>query len=314
MNSTILITGGSGFLGRALGLKLREKYNVILASRNNGMNQYAAQATGCSVLPLDICNISSIKDVIKRYRPRFIIHAAATKFVDISENNPYECIDVNILGSQNVAKAAMEENVEAVIGISTDKAAPPVGNIYGHTKAIMERLFCSLDTFSSTSFGCIRFGNIAWSTGSVFPIWKQMTLNDRIIYSSGIGMRRFIFSVNEAVNLVETALENIQHLKGSILSVPMKSVEISDLLDVWCDIYSVPYEQIPRRKGDKIDEVLIGAIEAPYTEQIHFSANNYFRLDFGKNKDSPVAGEISTLNSSKMNREEIANLILNSDV
>ena len=85
---------------------------------------------------------------------------------------------MNILGSTNIARASIEKGVHTVIGISTDKAAPPVPNIYGSSKAIMERMFCSLDYSNDTNFSCVRFGNIAWSTGSVFPIWKKMMLDE----------------------------------------------------------------------------------------------------------------------------------------
>jgi FlaA1/EpsC-like NDP-sugar epimerase len=85
-----------------------------------------------------------------------------------------EAIDINVIGSQHVARVAMELGVETVIGISTDKASPPVRNTYALTKALMERMFCSLNGKTATKFVCVRFGNLAWSTGSVLPIWKRM--------------------------------------------------------------------------------------------------------------------------------------------
>ena len=214
----ILITGGSGFLGKELAMKLKSSNEVILGSRNNGLNRLAAEITGCETIPLDITSLESVKDAVSRYKPEIIIHAAATKYVDLSEKQPFECIDVNILGSENVARVSIDSGVKTVIGISTDKTAAPVGNIYGHTKAIMERLFSGLDGVGGTNFSCVRFGNIAWSTGSVFPIWKRMMESNNLIETTGPNMRRFFFSVSEASDLVIRCLNNQNELKGKILS------------------------------------------------------------------------------------------------
>jgi len=134
---TILITGGTGFLGIRLALELKKEYNVVLAARDNKRNLLAQNITGCNVIPMDIVNIESVRDAVVSTKPDIIIHAAATKFVDLAEEQPMECIDVNVIGSQNVARVAVDKNVSVVIGISTDKASPPVRNIYGLSKAIM---------------------------------------------------------------------------------------------------------------------------------------------------------------------------------
>ena len=104
MKRTALITGGTGFLGQHLGLALKDHYSVVLAGRNNKHNMDAQQFTGCAVLPVDVSNIESVRDVFSEVRPAVVIHAAATKYVDLSERQPMECIDVNVIGSQNVAR------------------------------------------------------------------------------------------------------------------------------------------------------------------------------------------------------------------
>ena len=136
-DKTILITGGTGFVGKRLGLALKSDYRIILAGRNNKLAKQAQDCTGCEAVPLDVTNIESVRDIVVAERPNIIIHAAATKFVDNAERQPMECIDVNVLGSQNVARVAMERGVETVIGLSTDKASPPVLNTYGMSKALM---------------------------------------------------------------------------------------------------------------------------------------------------------------------------------
>ena len=174
MKKTILLTGGSGYLGKRLGKALKHKYNVILTGRNNKQNMYASEFTGCQVLPMDIVNIESVRDVFVSTKPHIVIHGAATKFVDLAEKEPMECIDVNVVGSQNVARIAVDNNVELVLGVSTDKASPPVRNTYGLSKAIMERMYCAMNGKTDTKFVCVRYGNVAWSTGSVLPIWQKM--------------------------------------------------------------------------------------------------------------------------------------------
>ena len=205
MKKRVLITGGSGFLGRNLAINLKDQYEIYLGSRNNKQNFQAKNITGTTTIPLDVSNIESVRDVIRHVKPHIIIHAAATKFVDLSEKFPLETIDVNIVGSQNIARVAMDNNVEYVVGISTDKACPPIRNIYGLSKATMERMFCLLNNQTGTKFACVRYGNVAWSTGSVLPIWKRMHDETGVIGTTGPEMRRFFFTVEHAVELVKTA-------------------------------------------------------------------------------------------------------------
>ena len=119
MNKTILITGGSGFLGRHLAVKLKEQYHVIIGARNNGINRRAEELTGCESVPLDITNINSVKDSFNAYRPDIVIHAAATKYVDTSEKFANECVDVNIVGTANIAKICHKYGIKFIY-ISSD--------------------------------------------------------------------------------------------------------------------------------------------------------------------------------------------------
>ncbi len=306
---TILITGGSGFLGKKLAKKLSSKFNVVLASRNNNLNRIANLETSCEVVPLDITSIYSINDIFNYIKPNIVIHAAATKYVDISETNPHETIDVNILGSQNVARVAIQNNIESVIGISTDKTAPPIGNIYGLSKAVMERLFITLNNKYKTNFSCVRFGNIAWSTGSVFPIWEEMTKKNNIIHSTGPKMRRFFFTCDDASDLVIRCIKKINVTKGKILIQDMKYAQISDILTEWCKIYNIKWKEIDKRLGDKNDEYLIGDLEYKYAKSIIIDNLKHFLLCFDKQIKSSLNNPVSTLNAKKLNKKEIIRLI-----
>lgn len=305
---TILITGGSGFLGRNLALKLKNNYNVYLGSRNNKNNNYASKVTGCPVLPLDVSSIESVRDVITEVKPDIIIHAAATKFVDLSEKYPMETIDVNILGSQNIARVAIEKNVDFVVGISTDKACPPVRNIYGISKAAMEKTFCLMDGKTDTKFTCVRYGNVAWSTGSVLPIWKSMFDETNILRSAGPEMRRFFFTVENAVELVINAIENKDTVRGKILSRAMKSAQMSDILDVWVEHLGGSWERMEGREGERDDEYLIGETEVSYCEELEIKDVKHYLISPNK-KSGKHVDVFHTGIAERLTEQEILELI-----
>ncbi len=305
---TVLITGGTGFLGRNLAMRLKADYNVILAGRSNQSNHFAAAATGCTVIPLDVSNAGAVHETIAVYRPAIIVHAAASKYVDVSEMHPNECIDSNIKGSQNIARAAIDKQVELVVGISTDKAAPPCKSMYGLSKSVMEKLFLLCNSKSATKFTCLRFGNIAWSTGSVFPVWKDMLEKNGVIHTTGAHMRRYIFSVNDAAGVITDAINNAGLTAGKILGKKMQSTMMSEVLDVFTEVYGGTFEKAPPRTGDSIDEIMIGASETPWLSEIQFNGNDYYLLDFNS-PAKPEGNRIDTENSPRLSRDALLQLV-----
>lgn len=314
MKKTLLITGGTGFLGKRLALALKNEYRVVLTGRNNKQNLVAQKFTGCEVAPLDISSIESVRDTFTEFKPHVVIHAAATKFVDLAEKYPMECVDVNVTGSQNVARVAVEKGVETVIGISTDKAAPPVRNTYGLSKALMERIFCSMNGKSATKFTCVRYGNVAWSTGSVFTIWKKMHEEQGVIGTTGPEMRRFFFTVDDAVKLVLEALYNIEEVQGKVLSRKMKAAQVEDILKVWTQEKGGRYEKIEGRPGERDDEFLIGDLELPYTEEVVYGGTTHYLISFNDKVKKPVSFGLSSANTEKLTDEEISLIINNPPV
>ena len=305
----ILITGGSGFLGKNLALKLKNDYEVILTSRNNKQNFIVGKYTDCRVIPMDVSNIESVRDVFIEVKPDIVIHGAATKFVDLCETYPMESIDVNIVGSQNVARVAMEQGVDTVIGISTDKACPPIRNIYGLTKATMEKLFCLVDGKTKTKFACVRYGNVAWSTGSVLPIWKEQHGKTGVIGTTGPEMRRFFFTVDHAVELVVNAINNIDLIHGQILSREMKSAKMEDILNVWIDNFGGSWERIKGRPGERVDEYLVGETELEYTQKLIINNINHFLISPNKKSENPLSEVVHSNNSVRLTDEEILEII-----
>lgn len=311
MKKTILITGGTGYLGKRLGLALKNDYEVVLTGRNNKQNFLAQKFSGCKIAPLDVTNIEAVRDMVVEFKPTIIIHAAATKFVDLAEQFPMECIDVNVLGSQNVARVAVDKGVDTVIGISTDKASPPVRNTYGMSKAVMERVFCSMNGKTKTKFTAVRYGNVAWSTGSVMPIWKKMHEETGIIGTTGPEMRRFFFTVDEAVKLVLTALNHIDLVQGKVLSREMKAAQIQEILDVWVKLKGGRYEKIEGRPGERNDEFLIGDLELPYTKELTLDGVRHFLISFNQKVDNPISVGLSSANTVRLTEAEIAHIINN---
>lgn len=310
MFETILITGGTGFLGRFLAKRLKDLgKRVVVGARNNEQNRFASKVTGCEFKPLDVSNMESVRDAIHEVRPDVIVHAAATKYVDLSEQEPMECVDVNVLGSQNVLRAAIAFGVPKFLAISTDKAAPPVNSTYGITKALMERIVCSMDDKTSTRFGTVRFGNIAWSTGSVFPLWKEMQTRHGLIQSTGPHMRRYFFSVHDAIELVETALNNFDAIGGRVLTCDMGAAQISDILDIWVRVRGGEWEQVRERPGDSLDQWLIGESEVRHTRKVQLDGKDCYLVDFRDSSFGDISGPMSSANARRLSDEEVVNLL-----
>ena len=308
----ILVTGGNGFLGKRLGLELRKLgHQVTLASRNNKQNFLAKEFSGCNVLPMDVSSIESVRDAVIQEMPDVIIHAAATKFVDLAEKQPMETIDINVTGSQNVARIAIERGVKLVIGISTDKSSPPVRNIYGMTKSLMERLFSLMEGKSDTHFVSVRYGNVAWSTGSVLGIWKKMLKKQGFIGTTGPEMFRYFFTVDEAVSLVLTALKNSSELHGKVLSRYMKAAQLEDIIRVWTKQEGATYEKIEGRPGERLEEFLIGESELEYTEERIYDGIRHYVLSFNEKSENPLTEVLSSRTAEKLSDDEIRAIINN---
>ena len=305
----ILITGGTGYLGRNLALFYKKKYKVFIGARNNKQNFLVKNLTNCEVVPLDVSNIDSVNDCLNYSKPDIVIHAAATKFVDLSEKFPFECIDINIVGSANIARACINKKIPTVIGVSTDKASPPIKNIYGLSKSCMERLFSSIEPYGKTKFICVRYGNVTWSTGSVLPIWKQMFNKNKTILTTGPNMRRFFFSVDDAVSLIDQALKLKNKLAGKILSAEMKSSKMIDILKVWIEKFGGNYKIIKTRKGDRLDEYLIGEDELKYAEVLKIKGKKYFVINFNKLSKKPLKKIVSSKDAKKLLQSEIEKII-----
>ncbi|KZL05193.1 SDR family NAD(P)-dependent oxidoreductase [Pseudovibrio sp. Ad26] len=310
MAERILITGGSGYLARGLGQHFKANgHEVLLASRSQAPLIEAANQTGCRIKPLDVSSSSSVEDVFCDFRPAVVIHAAASKHVSLAETEPLECIDINIRGSQNIARAAIKHECKTVIGVSSDKAAAPVMTTYGMSKALMERCFVTLNGTGKTQFSLVRLGNLTWSSGSVFTLWRNMVLHGKVIDSTGPNMKRFFMSLPEAIAIIGNCLNEIDNLGGRIFVPSLKAAQISDILDIWVKRFGGQWQGSAPRKGDMIDQWLFGAPELPHTQQYRLASSNGFIIDFSSYASKPVKEELSTVNAQRFTDQEINNLI-----
>ena len=251
-----------------------------------------------------------MRDVFNYYEFDLVIHTAASKYVDHSEINPNECVDINFLGSQNLVRCCINYKVNKLIAISSDKAASPHNNLYSLSKTFLERYITLSSKISNTKMCCVRFGNIAWSTGSVLPLWKSMTEENNIIFTTGYEMHRYFFSVNEASDLINYAIANINNLNGKILIQKMKQSKIKDLLHAWNKIYNSKWKKAKKRPGDKYHETLIAKNETEQvTKIIKKNKKIYYVIDLNASNKKLITNKISTENSEKLNSTELSNLI-----
>lgn len=268
-DKTIVITGGAGSIGSALVRHLlgwEPKQIRVLSIDENRQYFLREELNHPKNLSLLLGNIRDKKRLDMAFQGADIVfHAAALKHVPLCEYNPFEAVKTNIVGSQNVIESALENNVKKVIAISTDKAVNPI-NIMGTTKLMMERLFINANYYigkSETKFSCVRFGNVAWSEGSVLPLWQKQAKAQKTIRVTDKEMTRFLISEDQAIKLILKATELSQG--GEIFILKMPSVKLGDLAEMFLAKYfpgeEIRIEIIGQRDGEKTDEELFNTKE-----------------------------------------------------
>lgn len=276
--NNILITGGAGYLGRALLRVLAEKHpktTCTIFSREHGKHSICQKEFPQHRYIIgDVRDYDSVEMAMVGHDT--VIHAAAFKYVPQGETNVSECHAINVIGSMNVAKAAVRTGIEQVVGISTDKACQPI-NVYGITKLMMERLFQEADRQSACQFNVVRYGNVVSSTGSAIPVFRQQAREQKIVSVTNPDMTRFWLSVHDGVDLIMAALAEEQG--GTILIPRLSSLSILDVANAAIQIEynfgetgdpeEVRIEVIGQRFGEKIHEDLLGEVETVYAEMVN---------------------------------------------
>jgi UDP-N-acetylglucosamine 4,6-dehydratase len=267
-DKVILITGGTGSFGKQFVRTILKRYQprkLIIYSRDE-LKQFEMQQE----FPQDCMRffLGDVRDAERLIQAMngvdYVIHAAALKQVPAAEYNPMECIKTNIHGAQNVIKAALANNVEKVIALSTDKAANPI-NLYGATKLVSDKLFVAANNVAGghrTRFAAVRYGNVVGSRGSVVPFFKKQIVNgcDHLPITD-IAMTRFWITVQQGVDFV---LKNFARMHGGEIFVPkIPSVRVVDLARAMAP--ALPHRLIGIRPGEKLHEIMCPADDSHLT-------------------------------------------------
>ena len=259
---SVLITGGTGSLGKALTQYILQKHSevkrLIVFSRDEQKQFEMAQEYPHGEYPQIRFFIGDVRDFNRLKRALrgvdYVIHAAAMKHVPIAEYNPMECVKTNILGAENVINACADTKVERVVALSTDKAAAPV-NLYGATKLASDKLFVAANNIVGSNpirFSVVRYGNVMGSNGSVIPFFLKKR-KEGVLPITNPEMTRFNISLEGGVQMVMHALE---HAWGGEIFVPkIPSYKIIDVAEAVGPDCEKPVVGI--RPGEKIHEEMI---------------------------------------------------------
>ena len=295
-NKNILITGGTGSFGKKYTDILLSKYkpNKIIIYSRDELKQFEMQ---------QIYNKSCMRYFIGDVRDKerlneamnevdYVIHAAAMKQVPAAEYNPMECIKTNIHGAENVIKAAINNEVEKVIALSTDKAANPV-NLYGSTKLASDKLFIAANNMvgkKKTRFAVVRYGNVVGSRGSIVPFFTNLIKNGaKELPITHQDMTRFMITLEEGVNFV---LKNFERMKGGEIFVP--KIPSMRMIELACAMApELPQKIIGIRPGEKLHEIMCPSDDSHLTLEFddHYLIQPTITFTFNVNYEKNRLGE-----------------------
>lgn len=262
----VLVTGGTGSFGQeCIGSLLSDPANhrVVVFSRDELKQHEMRNEYPEDRYPQVRYFLGDVRD-LERLAEAFrgidvVIHAAALKQVPALEYNPIEAIQTNVIGAQNVIRAAIRCDVKKVIALSSDKAAAPV-NLYGATKLCADKLFAAATSLSggTTRFATVRYGNVAGSRGSVIPLWLAQAGNGQMLSVTNPDMTRFSILLPEAVQFVRAA---IREMSGGEMFVPkLSAYRLGDLADVIAGEGNWNVTGV--RPGEKVHETMVPEDEA----------------------------------------------------
>ncbi len=264
----MLITGGTGSFGKEFLRELLiedEIAQVTIFSRDE-LKQFEMRDEFRS--PKVRYLLGDVRDYTRLLQATadvdIIIHAAAMKQIPAAEQNPMEAIKTNIFGAENIVNAAIENNIEKVVALSTDKAANPA-NLYGATKLCSDKLMIAgnyLSSRSDTEFSVVRYGNVLGSRGSVIPFFKEKASNGKIPITD-IRMTRFWLTLKQGVDLVMKAIENMHG--GEIYVPKIPSFKVLDVARIVAP--NIPTYEIGIRPGEKLHEVMITEDDSFFTKE-----------------------------------------------
>ncbi|TPV35963.1 UDP-N-acetylglucosamine 4,6-dehydratase (inverting) [Paucihalobacter ruber] len=269
-NKSILITGGTGSLGKALTSTILQKWpdvkRLVIFSRDEQKQYQMAQDYPVSQYPQIRFFIGDVRDRERLVRAfsgiDYVIHAAAMKHVHIAEYNPDECVKTNIGGAENVIQAALQTGVENVVALSTDKACAPI-NLYGATKLTSDKLFVAANNIKgkrNIKFSVVRYGNVMGSNGSVIPFFLNKR-SEGVLPITVKSMTRFNISLQGGVDMVLHAMKSAWGGEIFIPKIPSyKITDVAEAIGPGCE-----HKVVGIRPGEKIHEEMITSSDAFFT-------------------------------------------------
>ncbi len=266
--SSILVTGGTGSFGKAFlryVLDNEDPKRVVVFSRDELKQHEVRRLFGDD--PRLRWFIGDIRDRNRLERAmhgvEYVVHAAALKQVDTAEYNPFEYVQTNVYGSQNVIEAAIDQGVQKVVALSTDKASSPI-NLYGATKLCSDRMFVSANHYAAhhpTRFSVVRYGNVMGSRGSVIPVFRDLAARGESLPITDKRMTRFWITLPQAVQFV---VDSFDQMAGGELYVPrIPSMRVTDLAEAVAP--GAATHEIGIRPGEKLHEEMIAADDSRRT-------------------------------------------------
>lgn len=269
-NKSILITGGTGSLGKALTKHILAKYpdlkRLVIFSRDEQKQFQMAQEYPHEQFPQIRFFIGDVRDRERLHRAMkgidYVIHAAAMKHVPIAEYNPDECVKTNIHGAQNVIDACLNTHVQRVVALSTDKACAPI-NLYGATKLASDKLFVAANNIRGDNpirFSVVRYGNVMGSNGSVIPFFINKKKEGKLPITDP-NMTRFNISLQGGVEMVMHALFNAWGGEIFIPKIPSyRIMDVAQAIGPECE-----HPVVGIRPGEKVHEEMITPSDSFYT-------------------------------------------------
>lgn len=292
-DKSILITGGTGSFGKRFVKAILSRFKpkkVVIFSRDELKQYEMQQEYGSEVMRYFIGDVRDVTRLKQAFRGiDFVIHAAALKQVPAAEYNPMECIKTNIHGAENVIAAALENEVEKVIALSTDKAANPI-NLYGATKLASDKLFTAANNLTGghrITFSVVRYGNVFGSRGSVVPFFKKLySEKAKEIPITDARMTRFWITIQQGVDFV---LKNFHRMQGGEIFVPkIPSMHVTSLAEAIAP--GIPLKVVGIRPGEKLHEIMCPKDDSHLTLEFqdHFvikpTISFVHQVDFKRNR------------------------------
>jgi len=297
----VLITGGTGTVGRAL-IKSRDSEYINVSRNEEKIAELKREHPEVKSYVGNVEDKGLLLRVFKDVKPDVVVHAAAMKHIDLMETNPIAGCNINVMGSLNVVEASIINDVPITIGVSTDKACLSE-SVYGASKYLMERVFMNVNNDNGTRFALTRFANVAHSNGSVLPFWLKLKSEGKPLKLTDPDMNRLIFTQEDAANLINRTIDFTKKYGGGFVkSYKMKCVNMLDLAKVISD----DIEIVGKRAGEKTDEDLISEREISntfvYDDDIHIRAQK--NTEFNK-----LSKPYNSASAKKMSTEEMLEMV-----